>query len=152
MHIVTLFMRTSKHVAWAILRAVDVRRYRTAEVPDTDMERHPHAALILTRQIVSEPVQTRHSSARKLNKSAYQATTPGNPAYAPATHKNVPKYLAPDDALDMLIPNPTAQRVSAASMNGNRRRILSDQTENTSSTMAVTSYECRPTRHKPATH
>lgn len=46
---------TSEDVARGVLGAVDVARDRAAEVPDADVQRHAHAALVVPRQVVTQP-------------------------------------------------------------------------------------------------
>lgn len=58
----------------------------------------------------------------------HQATTPGKPAYEPATMRKVPKYFAPIGTSQMLITKPTRQKVRPASTNGYRVLMRSDQT------------------------
>lgn len=61
----------------------------------------------------------------------YQLTTPGNAAYDPETQRNVPKYLTPGGASEMLIENPTRSMQSPARMKGERRWMRSDHNAKT---------------------
>ena len=48
--------RTAENIARLVLRAEYVRRDRARKVADTDVERHAYAALVLSREVVPEPV------------------------------------------------------------------------------------------------
>ena len=52
------------------------------------------------------------------------------------TQKKVPKYFTPTEALEMLIPKPTAQERLLARMNGHRNLSLSAKWENSNETIA----------------
>ena len=66
----------------------------------------------------------------------HHATTPGKPAYAPATTRKVPKYFAPMLTGEMLMMNPTQQKMSPARTNGYRFLMRSDQTAKMTRRMA----------------
>lgn len=72
-------------------------------------------------------------------------TIPGWPEYAPATQRNVPKYLAPEETLDRLIAYPTAHKEREASINGKRSLTRSDHMANVMRMMA--SRTVRPITH-----
>jgi hypothetical protein len=117
---------------------IDVRCDCSSKVSNSDVEGHADATFVLPCEVVAQPLSHINMRMNMSDSSAYQATTPGNPAYAPATQRNVPKYFAPEGAFDMLIPKPIAQEVSDARMNGNRIWIRSDQVAKIRSTIAMT--------------
>ena len=59
--------------------------------------------------------------------TTYHARSAGILEYPPVTIRNVPKYLAPIEALETLIANPMRQSESPANTNGDRIWIRSDQ-------------------------
>lgn len=77
----------------------------------------------------------------------HHATTPGKPAYEPATMRKVPKYFAPIGTSQMLITKPTRQNVRPASTNGYRVLMRSDQTAHTSNVIAVNAARVRLTNY-----
>lgn len=58
---------------------------------------------------------------------SYHVRAPGEEEYVPAIHRNVPKYLTPMDAFEMLITKPTAQVRRPPRMNGQRSLSLSEK-------------------------
>ena len=127
--------RTTEYVTRFVLRAEYVRRDRARKVSDADMERHAHAALVLSSEVVAEPVAGARSGLSKFGARrkvrSHQLTTPGNVAYDPVTQKNVPKYLTPEGASEMLIENPMRSMQSPARMKGERRWMRSDHNAKT---------------------
>ena len=61
---------------------------------------------------------------------------PGTPEYDPVTHRNVPKYFTPLEALEILMANPVALKRRLAKTNGQRNLRLSEKCEKTNRKIA----------------
>ena len=81
---------------------------------------------------------------------------PGIAAYAPTTQKNVPKYLTPIGAFDMLIEKPIRHIMSPDRMKGDRILSLSEKWEKAYSVTARFSNQtpkiCRGEEQRTSTN
>ena len=99
--------------------------------------RHANTALVLPSQVVAQPIRREYKVKAAITEPSHQATVPGKPAYVPVIQKNVPKYLTPGGALEMLMPNPMTSKKRLIRIKGERFFMRSDRTAKMTRTIAA---------------